>query len=97
MYIYFIILSLLIFLLFVYSPFFESFKLTNDFSTLNPNLINCDPNSTNYDPNSINKEPCPKWSGPLENSPSFICKDCGYPIYCHGPYKGDNWRHIFVE
>lgn len=95
MYIYIVVLSLLVFFVFVYSTFFESFKLTNEFCTDNPNNYNANSNYTNYD--FINKEPCPKWNGPLENSPSFICKDCGYPIYCHGPYKGDNWRHIFVE
>jgi hypothetical protein len=43
------------------------------------------------------KIPCKKWEGVLKNSPSNICKDCGYPIDCHGPYKGDSWRHIFRE
>lgn len=52
--------------------------------------------SEKYD-NSIVKQPCPKWNGPLDLAPNFICKDCGYPIYCHGPYRGDHWRHIFVD
>ena len=43
------------------------------------------------------KIPCPKWFGDINMSPSNICKDCGYPIDCHGPYKGDSWRHIFRE
>lgn len=38
---------------------------------------------------------CKKWIGDLQHSPSNICKDCGYPIDCHGPYKGESWRHIF--
>lgn len=41
------------------------------------------------------KIPCKKWIGDLNISPSNICKDCGYPEDCHGPYKGDSWRHIF--
>lgn len=44
-----------------------------------------------------NKIPCLKWEGDINTSPSNICKDCGYPIDCHGPYKGDSWRHIFRE
>lgn len=44
-----------------------------------------------------NKIPCPKWFGDVNTSPPNICKDCGYPIDCHGPYKGDSWRHIFRE
>lgn len=41
------------------------------------------------------KVKCKKWSGDVKKSPPNICKDCGYPINCHGPYKGDSWRHIF--
>ena len=41
--------------------------------------------------------PCNKWEGDIESSPVNICKDCGYPEDCHGPYKGDSWRHIFRE
>jgi ribosomal protein L37E len=41
--------------------------------------------------------PCKKWQGNIYTSPKNICKDCGYPIDCHGPYKGDSWRHIFRE
>lgn len=44
-----------------------------------------------------NKIPCKKWPGNINESPSNICKDCGYPEDCHGPYKGDSWRHIFRE
>ena len=44
-----------------------------------------------------NKIPCKKWEGDLRISPDNICKDCGYPIDCHGPYVGDSWRHIFRE
>lgn len=44
-----------------------------------------------------NKVPCNKWIGDLRYSPSNICKDCGYPIDCHGPYVGDSWRHIFRD
>lgn len=40
---------------------------------------------------------CHKWKGDIVNSPPNICKDCGYPEDCHGPYKGDSWRHIFRE
>ena len=43
------------------------------------------------------KIPCKKWDGDLRISPDNICKDCGYPIDCHGPYVGDSWRHIFKE
>ncbi len=43
------------------------------------------------------KIPCNKWDGDVNMSPSNICKDCGYPVDCHGPYKGDSWRHIFRE
>lgn len=43
-----------------------------------------------------NKVKCIKWKGDLKDSPDYICKDCGYPINCHGPYKGESWRHIFV-
>jgi|688.fasta_scaffold2292402_2 hypothetical protein len=45
----------------------------------------------------VNKIPCKKWIGILKKSPSNICKDCGYPTDCHGPYKGDSWRHVFQE
>jgi hypothetical protein len=38
---------------------------------------------------------CQKWIGDLQFSPANICKDCGYPIDCHGPRKGESWRHIF--
>jgi predicted amidophosphoribosyltransferase len=38
---------------------------------------------------------CNKWLGDIKKSPKNICKDCGYPIDCHGPYKGDSWRHVF--
>jgi hypothetical protein len=41
------------------------------------------------------KVECKKWQGDIKKSPINICKDCGYPIDCHGPYKGDSWRHIF--
>lgn len=44
-----------------------------------------------------NKIPCKKWNGDLRYSPDNICKDCGYPIDCHGPYVGDSWRHIFKD
>jgi hypothetical protein len=40
---------------------------------------------------------CKKWQGDLVTSPSNICKDCGYPRDCHGPYVGDSWRHIFQD
>lgn len=40
---------------------------------------------------------CHKWKGDILNSPPNICKDCGYPEDCHGPYVGDSWRHIFKE
>jgi len=40
---------------------------------------------------------CQKWIGDLKQSPPNICKDCGYPSDCHGPYKGESWRHIFQE
>ncbi len=43
------------------------------------------------------KNPCPKWLDDINTSPSNICKDCGYSRDCHGPYKGDSWRHIFRE
>lgn len=43
------------------------------------------------------KVKCIKWEGDLNTSPDYICKDCGYPINCHGPYKGESWRHIFVS
>lgn len=43
------------------------------------------------------KIPCKKWPGDIENSPANICKDCGYPEDCHGPYMGESWRHIFKE
>jgi hypothetical protein len=43
-----------------------------------------------------NKEVCKKWEGKLYNSPKNICKDCGYPIDCHGPFKGESWRHPFL-
>lgn len=43
------------------------------------------------------KVPCLKWIGDLSKSPANICKDCGYPRECHGPYKGELWRHIFQE
>lgn len=52
---------------------------------------------------SVSKEsyndriPCHKWDGDINTSLSNICKDCGYPVDCHGPYKGDSWRHIFRE
>jgi hypothetical protein len=46
---------------------------------------------------SNDRIPCVKWQGNLETSPSNICKDCGYPEDCHGPYKGDSWRHIFRD
>ena len=29
--------------------------------------------------------------------PNGYCKDCGYPKNCHGEYKGDSWRHIYIE
>jgi hypothetical protein len=45
----------------------------------------------------IEKNPCKKWHGDINKSPSNICKDCGYPVDCHGPYKGESWRHIFRE
>ena len=41
------------------------------------------------------KIPCKKWMGDLKIAPPNICKDCGYPEDCHGPYIGDSWRHIF--
>lgn len=44
---------------------------------------------------SFEKIPCKKWIGDLKLSPPNICKDCGYPEDCHGPYVGDSWRHIF--
>ena len=44
-----------------------------------------------------NKIPCKKWNGDLRYSPDNICKDCGYPADCHGPYVGDSWRHIFKD
>jgi hypothetical protein len=47
--------------------------------------------------NFTDKIPCIKWSGNIQTSPTYICKDCGYPEDCHGPYKGDSWRHIFRE
>jgi hypothetical protein len=40
---------------------------------------------------------CIKWEGDISKSPDNICKDCGYPIDCHGPYMGESWRHIFKE
>jgi hypothetical protein len=43
------------------------------------------------------KIPCIKWEGEIKTSPSNICKDCGYPIDCHGPYMGELWRHIFIS
>jgi len=43
------------------------------------------------------KVKCIKWAGDLSKSPDYICKDCGFPIYCHGPYKGESWRHIFIS
>jgi hypothetical protein len=46
------------------------------------------------------KIPCIKWIGNIENienSPDNICKDCGFPVDCHGPYMGESWRHIFKE
>jgi hypothetical protein len=43
------------------------------------------------------KTPCIKWDGDVSASPNNICKDCGYPIDCHGPYNGESWRHIFKE
>lgn len=46
---------------------------------------------------NFDKIPCKKWSGDILVSPSNICKDCGYPEDCHGPYKGDSWRHIFRD
>lgn len=45
----------------------------------------------------VDRIPCHKWLGDINTSPPNICKDCGYPIDCHGPYKGDSWRHIFRE
>ena len=45
----------------------------------------------------VDKIQCKKWIGNLYESPPNICKDCGYPEDCHGPYKGDSWRHIFRE
>lgn len=45
----------------------------------------------------FNKIPCIKWEGVVSTSPDNICKDCGYPIDCHGPYIGESWRHIFKE
>ena len=45
----------------------------------------------------FNKIPCKKWNEDLRYSPDNICKDCGYPIDCHGPYVGDSWRHIFKD
>jgi hypothetical protein len=48
--------------------------------------------------NEFNKKiPCKKWEGDLRYSPDNICKDCGYPIDCHGPYVGESWRHIFKD
>ena len=44
-----------------------------------------------------NKIPCQKWFGDIDKSPSNICKDCGYPKDCHGPYVGESWRHIFID
>ena len=44
-----------------------------------------------------NKISCKKWEGEIVNYPWNICKDCGYPRDCHGPYKGESWRHIFRE
>ena len=44
-----------------------------------------------------NRIPCNKWKGDINTSPPNICKDCGYPEDCHGPYKGDSWRHIFRD
>lgn len=40
---------------------------------------------------------CKKWSGDINKSPLNICKDCGYPEDCHGPFEGDSWRHIFKD
>lgn len=43
------------------------------------------------------KKPCKKWEGiNMKNSPNNICKDCGYPIDCHGPFRGESWRHPFL-
>lgn len=51
----------------------------------------------NFKETFIDKIQCKKWIGNLDESPLSICKDCGYPEDCHGPYKGDLWRHIFRE
>lgn len=37
-------------------------------------------------------EPCIKGE-----SGKLLCQDCQYPIDCHGPNKGESWRHIFIE
>jgi rRNA maturation endonuclease Nob1 len=60
-------------------------------------LILVTKNSTETFDNDNHKIQCYKWKGDIESSPANICKDCGYPIDCHGPYKGDSWRHIFRE
>jgi hypothetical protein len=42
-----------------------------------------------YEP-GMNGEPCIKGE-----SGKLLCQDCQYPIDCHGPNKGQKWRHIF--
>lgn len=68
----------------------------------NPNNYNNsnDNNSNDVDKCKSYKKPYPLYHRSRIYTTVYlirVCQDCGYLETCHGPYVGEQWRHLFIH